>query len=88
MPIQELSLEEVKGLLIILTNQIKNIQAEDLKESKEWKEFLSYLDYSALRKNMKPLYLTITPLFIVVECNLFGEKKNYVITEDYQVIEW
>ena len=88
MPIQELSLEEVKGLLIILTNQIKNIQAEDLEESKEWKEFLSYLDYSALRKNMKPLYLTITPLFIVVECNLFGEKKNYVITEDYQVIEW
>ncbi len=88
MPIQELSSEDVKNVLVTIANKVKDIPSEELEESKEWKEFTSYLDYSALKKNINPLYLTITPLFIIVECNLFGEKKNYVITEDYQVLEW
>lgn len=88
LPIQELSIEEVEKFITIIGDKINSISIEEVEESEIWKEFLSYIDFSSLKKNIIPLYLTITPIFTIIECNIFHNKMNYVITEDYQILEW
>lgn len=87
-PLEELSVNKVKEFFLEKLNFIKDIPKEELWESEEWKEFCSYLDFSALKEKVIPLYLTITPLFMVVEYAIFGHKENFIFTEEYEILKW
>ena len=87
-PLEELSISKVKEFFLEKLNLIQTIPKEELWEREEWKEFCSYLDLSALKAKIIPLYLTITPSFMVVEYAIFGHKENFIFTEEYEILKW
>ncbi len=86
--LQELSVAVVENWIEEHFTRMAKVEEDSLMDSEEWKEFFSYIDLSALATKILPDYLTITPLFLLVECQLMGEKKTYIITEDEGVLEW
>lgn len=82
--LEELSRNSVKDWFI---QKLQGMEPFSL-DSEEWNEFCTYIDYSAIKSKVKPLYLTITPLFIVLEYALFGKKENFILTEEYEMISW
>ena len=60
----------------------------DAFSSEEWKNFTHYIDWSAFEAKVEPLYLTITPTFLLVELEIFNQKKIYIISENYDLIPW
>lgn len=86
--LEEMSLKFIKEWFLKKIEFLKSESFESLEENENWKELCSYINIPALKTKVIPLYLTITPLFIVFEYSIFGQKENYILTEEFEVIEW
>lgn len=86
--LEDLSYNVVKEWFLGKLKFLDKIPLENIEDSEEWKELCSYIDFSALKAKVTPLYLTITPLFMVLEYAFSGRKESFILTEEYEVIEW
>lgn len=86
--LEELSPQAVKQWFLQKIQFLRNESSISLEDKDEWKDLCSYINFSILKSKVMPLYLTITPLFIVFEYSIFGNKENYILTEEHEVIEW
>ncbi len=86
--LQEVSVETLENWIVERMKILENVQEENIQNSEEWHKFLDYIDMLAFQAKVLPQYLTITPLFLIVECEILGKKNNYIITEDFEVLEW
>lgn len=87
-PCEELTEEEIGNFIKKSIISLQKVKETDLEESIEWKEFSSYIDFFAYQDMVVPLYLTITPLFLILECRILGMDKTYILTENYEFMEW
>lgn len=91
--VEKLSLQEVtvEALELWMEEQMRIlslITPESIYDSEEWKKFVGYIDPLAFQAKIRSSYLTITPMFLVVECEMFHQRKTYIITENYELVEW